>query len=448
MSTLDAPVLFDLVLPGLTLEAGARLRTHLVRGWIWGPPADREALRARALPLPSDPAAGGDQLVVRRSRAEQEELVARASALPREAPRLDGEVPTVLVVHALTGDMRAGGPGGFWSGVVGPGRALDPARVRLLCFNNLGSCYGTSGPADEGFPRRGEDRATGVPPVAGKGAFGPGRPELPATLTSWDLARSLLLALDRLGVERVHLATGGSLGGMVVLALAALAPQRIERIAPFGSSEAASPWLIGWSHVGRQAVLLDPGFPAAIGRGLELARQLAHMSYRSEAGLALRQGRRVGGEEGQERRGLAPGLPYSVQTYLEHQGRRLVRRFDGLAYLAQLDAMDHHDLGRRPADPETVESWRAGDDGEGPWGLERIAASTLAVGIDSDELFAPAHMESFARRLAARGLHAEAATLTSPHGHDAFLIEWDQVGALLERAMSLPAGGRREGKRR
>jgi homoserine O-acetyltransferase len=463
--------LFDLPLAPLALEGGAVVRDHVVRGWWAGPPADLPALAARAALLPAAATPGAAGRVVRRSPAERAALAAereRSAAAPGGgAPDLDPAVPTVLVVHALTGDARAGGPGGWWEPVIGPGRALDTRRLRVLCCNNLGSCYGTSGPGDGDFPPRAADARFPAPRVEGRGAFALDEARLPATVTTWDQARSLLLALDRLGVGRVDLVTGGSLGGMILLCLAALAPQRFGALLPFGAAELATPWLLGWNHIGRQAVLLDPGWPDDVGRGLELARQIGHMSYRAEPGLAARQGRRLAPDAALV--AAPPAVPpawssrtpYALQTYLEHQGRKLVARFDARAYLAQLDAMDHHDLARAPLPPAPGESWPAtvppppGDGGapaprdprvtpadpRASWGLVRVAAPTLAVGIDSDMLYLPRHMALLAARLAELGRRAAYAEIASPHGHDAFLIEWDQVGALLRRGLALAGAG-------
>ncbi|MCP3164614.1 alpha/beta fold hydrolase [Myxococcus qinghaiensis] len=405
------PRLFEVTPPDLTLEAGARIAPHLVRGWWWGPEDDLPWLHARARLLPDEEVQGITPRVVRRTLAEQHHAVERARR--RSATRPSSRVPTVLLVHALTGDMRAAGEGGWWGPVIGPGRALDPTRVRLLCFNNLGSCYGTSGPADEGFPRRADDSRFTPPPTLAKGDLRQDEQQLPATVTPWDQARSILLALDALGIQEVDLVTGGSLGGMIVLCLAALAPERFARMAPIATAEAASPWVVGLNHVARQALLLDPGFPEAPHRGLELARQLAMLTYRAEPGLEVSQ---------QRPPTWSSRALYPVQSYLEHQGRKLEARFDARAYLAQLGAMDHHDLARAPNG-----------------GLERIRASALCVGIDRDQLFFPEHMAALARRLRALGRHAEHAELSSLYGHDGFLVEWEPLAALLTRALALPS---------
>jgi homoserine O-acetyltransferase/O-succinyltransferase len=422
-----APVGFELRLPPLALEGGGTVGgsgAHVLRGVLWGPEADLPALAARARLLHASEPHGAEQGPISRA------MHARAvPASPANAPNLEDTVPTVLCIHALTGDARVGGPGGWWEPLVGPGRTLDPNHARVLCFNNLGSCYGSSGPGDTDFPSwEMQGASTFVTAAALSGRRVDPR-RWPATLTSWDLARSILLALDALGVERVALATGGSLGGMVALCLAALDPARFERIAPIAATESASAWLIGYNHVARQALLLEPDFPECDGRGLELARQIALLTYRAEPGLHERQGRAQGGEEA----AWSPARSYRMQTYLEHQGRKLRRRFDGRAYLTQIDAMDHHDLARPPPGFQQLGS-------EG-FGLPRIRASLLVASIDSDQLYFPAQSKRLARGLREHGRLVEEVELKSDHGHDAFLIEWEQLDRALRRALDLPAFG-------
>jgi homoserine O-acetyltransferase/O-succinyltransferase len=379
-----APRLFDVRLEALSLVRGGTVEPHVARGFWWGPETDLPALRARTHALIDAP--------LRAARA-QEPVQRRAPVPPLEAsgaPHFDEAVPTVLLVHALTGDARVGGPGGWWEPLVGPGRAFDPARVRVLCFANLGSCYGSSGPLDEGFPQ-------GI------------------HLTPWDIARALLLSVEALGIKRLALVGGGSLGGMVSLCAGALWGARVERLLPLVTAASSSAWVVAWNHVQRSILALDPGWPEDVGRGLELARQVAMLTYRAEPGLDRKQGRSLVGEPGFE-------LPYRVQGWLEYQGQKLRRRFDARAYRLQADAMDHHDLDAAPE------------------GAGRIAASSLVVDVDTDQLFTSAQVEALARRLRADGAHVERATLHSAHGHDAFLLEWDALTALVTRALALPPG--------
>ena len=343
---------FDLSLPDLELERGGIVRRHHSRGWWWSREGDTPDA-----PLP--------------------------------------DLRTVLLVHALTGSAQAGGPDGWWDPLIGPGRAIDPADFRIVCFNNLGSCYGSSGPGVEGFPT-----GANVEP------------------TSLDLARAIILALDKVGIVRVHLTTGGSLGGMITLALAALAPERFERILPIATSVTASAWVVGWNHVAREILRLDPGYPNKVGRGLEIARQLAMLTYRAEPGLDARQPRPARARCGES--------GYPVQSYLEHQGRKLRNRFAARAYELQLSAMDHHDL-LVPLPGETEPA------------ISRVRASALVVDVDSDQLFTPAQADGLARQLRRAGARVERATVQSIHGHDAFLMEWETLGPILTQALQMQA---------
>jgi homoserine O-acetyltransferase len=347
-----SPRIFELALPDLALARGGLVRQHRSAGWWWSREGDTP-----------------------------ESLLA--------------DVPTVLIVHALTGSSQAGGPGGWWEPLIGPGKPLDPAQYRMICFNNLGSCYGSSGPGVAGFPADETVDLTGV-----------------------DIAKAQILALDKLGIDRVHLTTGGSLGGMVTLTLAALAPQRFERILPLATSVSASAWVVGWNHVARQILRLDPGYPHNVGRGLEIARQLAILTYRAEPGLDARQPRPTLGKGGD--------TGYPVQSYLEHQGRKLRSRFAARAYELQLAAMDHHDL-TQPLPGDTVPA------------ISRVRASTEVVDVDTDQLFTPAQAAVLAQQLRDGGVKVERTTVKSIHGHDAFLIEWDSLAPILTRALQLQA---------
>ncbi|TVQ90737.1 MAG: alpha/beta fold hydrolase [Deltaproteobacteria bacterium] len=380
-------MIIDLPVRPFRLECGVPLPGLHVRAQVLGPEgADLAPWAAEVGPTP--------QIVQRDPRA-------LSDLWARRAPTLDPEVPTIVLVHALTGDARAGGPGGWWEPLIGPGRPLDPTRTRLLCINNLGSCYGTFGPADPGFPTW--SQAPGSP----SGALPPPPPWAPAPITTWDQARLLLATFDAFGIERIERIAGGSVGGMIALATQALAPERVRAVDAIATSAAASPWVLGWNQVGRQAIFADPR------RGLELARQLAHLSYRAEEGLKERQGRRQRG------RGLK--ADYAMQTYLEHHGRKLAQRFHPAAYVAQIDAMDHHDLDR-PISPDPHEGWRAGT----PWGVERLH-DVRGIGLSTDRLFPPEPLRHLVERLPRSSFHL----LDNPHGHDAFLMDWPAMATAL-----------------
>lgn len=382
-----APVLFDLALPPFVLESGAALRSHRVRVWAWGPAHDRDTLLAIA------DGRGGT---------------------------LDKTVPTVLLVHALTGDAQVGGKGGWWEPLIGPGRALDPTRMRILCCSNLGSCYGTSGPDDPDFRRRSDERQPPTPTLDQRGSFVLDD-ALPATVTPWDQAHSIAAALDMLGVEELALVAGGSLGGMITLCLHRLLPGRIGTLLPIAACMAASPWIIGWNHVGRQTLVSHGLAGPNARRGLELARQVAMITYRAEPGFEQRHARnQVGCGD------WSPTAPYSVQTYLEYQGQKLADRFTPAAYFVQLGAMDHHDVTRQPP-AHAVRS---------PGRLAPKEQRVVSVGISSDALYLPHHAQQIAEAAARDGRTATYREIVSPHGHDAFLIEWGALEEIVRDALS------------
>lgn len=296
----------------------------------------------------------------------------------------------VLVCHALTGSADVDR---WWPGLLGPGRALDPAHDFILCSNVLGGCYGTTGPASRD---------------AGSG--GPARPfgsRFPR-ITVRDMVRVQMRWLEALGVRRLRLVLGGSLGGMQVLEWALLAPERVEAIAPICVSGRHSAWCIAWSEAQRQAIAADPRWrggdydpadPPTV--GLAAARAMAMVSYRSRESFEARFGR-----EQRERR-------FEVEHYLEAQGEKLVERFDANAYVALTRAMDEHDVARGRGPYEAV--------------LASIAQPALVVSAESDVLYPPAEQEELARWLP----RAELARLRSSHGHDAFLIEQEAMNRLL-----------------
>jgi homoserine O-acetyltransferase len=314
----------------------------------------------------------------------------------------------VLVCHALTGspDVDA-----WWGPLLGPGRALDPARDFVVCSNVLGGCYGTTGPTS----LRPDGRPWG-------GAF----PDVSVR----DLVRVQAALVESLGVKRLRLVIGGSLGGMQVLEWALLFPERVDAIAPIAISARHSAWTIALSETQRQAIAADARWrgghypaedpPAA---GLAAARMLAMCSYRSRASLEARFGREQAGDG-----------RYAVESWLHHHGRALVHRFDANTYVGLTKAMDTHDVGRDRG------GWREA--------LATVKAPALVVAIDSDVLYPPVEQQELAAALP----HARLVTLSSPHGHDAFLIEGEAVNALVKdfratlAARSTP--GKREGTSR
>ncbi|HET6797790.1 MAG TPA: homoserine O-acetyltransferase [Gemmatimonadales bacterium] len=294
----------------------------------------------------------------------------------------------ILVFHALTGsaDVEA-----WWGPLVGPGRALDTSRHAIVSANLLGGCYGSTGPA-EWLSRTG-DRFPELTPV--------------------DLARAHIPLLEHLGVRSLALATGGSLGGMVALQWGRITSVPTERLVVFAAPAAASPQAIGWNAVQRMAIEADPAwkqgeYPAGKGpeAGLAAARALAMITYRSGAEFQARFGR-----QSSRSRNM-----FDVESYLRRQGDKLVARFDAASYVALMRAMDLQDVGDLVrAAQETAQRVRR----------------VIGVGIDSDILYLPTEVRDWVAAYRAAGANAEYREIASLYGHDAFLIEWDQVEGIL-----------------
>ncbi len=291
--------------------------------------------------------------------------------------------PQVLVVHALTGSADAAGD--WWAPLIGPGRALDTDRVGVLCANLLGGRYGTTGP-------------TSLDPGTGR-AYGTTFPDVSVR----NQAHAQWALLDALGIGTLALVVGGSLGGMVALEVALERPERVRTVMPIAAPAATGPLAIAWNHL--QLELIERLGEA----GLDLARRLAMTTYRSEADFGARFGRR-----------REPDGRYTVTSYLEHQGRKLVGRFDVDTYRVLARAMDGHDIGRGREGPAAA--------------LRALAAAgvrLVGVGIEGDILFGPEQVRELVRLAEAARVAASYGEIRSTKGHDAFLVEWEQVGRLL-----------------
>jgi len=304
----------------------------------------------------------------------------------------------VLVCHALTGSAHAAGVGareevpGWWDPLIGPGKAIDTTANYVVCANVLGGCYGTTGPASL-------DPATGRP-------YGPSFPRY----TIRDIVEVQRRLVDALGIRRLRAVIGGSMGGMQVLEWAAMYPERVGAVVPIAIGARHSAWAIGLNEVARRAIQADPAWDGGNyslehqpETGLGLARAIAMLSYRSFDSLESKFGR--------ERIGAG----FEISSYLAYQGVKLVARFDANTYLNLTLAMDDYDLA----------------EGRGSLGsvLSGLAMPALVMGIDSDVLYP----EAEAKALAAALPNASYARISSPHGHDAFLIEFSQVSAHLRR---------------
>ena len=294
----------------------------------------------------------------------------------------------ILICHALTGsaDVEA-----WWPGIIGDGKAFDPARDYIVCANILGSCYGTTGPVSL-QPESGQRYRAAFPRISVR-----------------DMVELQRVLLDALGIEFIELVTGPSLGGMQALEWAAMYPDRVGSVVPIGVGARHSAWCIGISEAQRAAIAADPNWKdgdysddAPPEKGLAAARMMAVCTYRSWDSFEQRFGRSQRDDD-----------LYEVQSYLRHQGAKINARFDANTYVTLTHAMHTHDLARGR--------------GELPDILGSIEQPALVVSVSSDALYPPQEQRYLADYLR----NAQYEVLDCPHGHDGFLIETATLGRMI-----------------
>lgn len=294
----------------------------------------------------------------------------------------------IVVCHALTGSADADD---WWASFFGAGRVLDPAHDFVICSNVLGGCYGSTGPlrkAPDGQPWGGRFPAVSIR----------------------DQVRAQMALADALGIRRIRLVLGGSMGGLQALEWALLDPERVQAVATIAASGRHSAWCAVWSEAQRMALASDPKYrdghyplkdpPRA---GLAAARAVAMVTYRSPQSLASRFGRASGAEVFGAQAHSPADL--AVSGWLRHHGQRLVDRFDANSYRRLLDAMDTHDLARGRGGYASV--------------LRGIGQPVLVGSLNSDGLYVPNDQRELARLIPDALLVA----VDSAHGHDGFLID-------------------------
>lgn len=294
----------------------------------------------------------------------------------------------ILICHALTGsaDVEA-----WWPNIIGSGKVFDPANDFIICSNILGSCYGTTGPVS---PKPGTEERY--------------RADFPR-ISIRDMVELQRTLLDQLGIEKVELVTGPSLGGMQALEWALAYPERVGSVVPIGVGGRHSAWCIGVSEAQRAAIAADPNWKdgyytddAPPEKGLSAARMMAVCTYRSWQSFDERFGRDCR-DDGR----------YQVQSYLQHQGAKFSERFDANTYVTLTHAMHSHDLSRgRGAYPDVV---------------AEINQPALVVSVSTDALYPPEEQRELARHIP----DAQYEVLSSAHGHDGFLIETENLGRMI-----------------
>lgn len=350
-------------------------------------------------------------------RLENGEILSQVEVAVEAAgrePEADGS-NIVLVCHALTGDAHAVGDEeqpGWWDGLIGPGKSIDTDRYHVLTLNVLGGCGGTTGPASM-------DPATGQP-------YGTRFP----MISIRDMVSVQKRCLEKLGISRVEMVIGGSMGGMLVLEWGILHPTFARKLVPLATAAALTPTAIAFNDIGRQAILADPGYrqgdyypgPGPV-QGLAVARMMAMVTYRTPQLFEKRFSRNLqsGGSP------IQPDSLFQVESYLRHQGKKLVQRFDANSYLYLLKAMDTHDLGRDRGGVERA--------------LAAVEAEVLIVGIREDQLFPIRQQRELFTLLKSRGVKCELLEISSEYGHDAFLVEYGETGPRIRKFLDQGLNG-------
>ncbi|WP_158058182.1 homoserine O-acetyltransferase MetX [Halorussus halophilus] len=327
----------------------------------------------------------------------------------------------VLICHALTGSAHVTGSArnedtdgqaaAWWSDVVGPGKAIDTREYFVICANVPGSCYGSSGPASFD-PETGDPYSTDFPAV---------------TVTDWTRAQHRLL--DHLGIGPLKAVVGGSVGGMNALEWAKRYPERVDRVVALATAARLDPQMLAIEAIARRAITNDDDWNGGEyygedetepTEGLAVARQLGHVTYLSKDSMDRKFGRRSAGRA-MIADAFAPDDPASdffpyreVESYLDYQAEKFAERFDANSYLYLTRAMDDYDLS-------------SGYDSDAD-ALAGFSGEALLVSFTGDWHFTVEQSERLASAFDAAGVETANHVVESDHGHDAFLVEPEQVG--------------------
>ncbi|GAB4130087.1 MAG: homoserine O-acetyltransferase [Ignavibacteriales bacterium] len=328
----------------------------------------------------------------------------------------------ILICHALTGNAHAAGilmetesddnsspdllgkysklyhgKSGWWDELIGIEKVFDTRKYFVICSNIIGSCYGTSGPTTIHSTK-------------------PFRMSFPQ-VTIRDMVRVQKGLIDYLGIKKILSVVGGSLGGMQAFEWALMYPDIVESIIPIATSVQHSPWAIALNKLSREAIMQDPNwmngnYETQPVSGLSIARKLAMISYRSYDSFQQRFSRNKNHSKDK----------FLIETFLDHHAEKLLERFDANAYIYLSKAMDENDIAKNRGSLSEV--------------LSSIKQKTMVIGISSDILYPPAEQKSF-QALIPNSVYRE---INSIHGHDAFLIEFEQLTKFIGEFLSTNFG--------
>jgi homoserine O-acetyltransferase len=313
----------------------------------------------------------------------------------------------VLICHALNASHHVAGhyakepkSAGWWDNMVGPGKPVDTDRFFVIGVNNLGSCFGSTGPMHT-------NPATGKP-------YGAAFPVV--TVEDWVAAQARLA--DRLGIEQFAAVMGGSLGGMQALAWSIMFPERLRHCIVIASTPKLSAQNIAFNDVARQAILTDPDYRGGdfyehnvVPRnGLKVARMVGHITYLSNDDMAEKFGRKLRNAAESDEYKFDFGVDFEIESYLRYQGDKFSEYFDANTYLLITKALDYFDPAREHG-------------GSLQKALANTKAKYLIASFSTDWRFAPERSREIVEALLANRRKVSYAEIDAPHGHDAFLLD-------------------------
>jgi homoserine O-acetyltransferase/O-succinyltransferase len=344
----------------------------------------------------------------------------------------------VLVCHALNASHHVAGEyadkpksAGWWDNMVGPGKPLDTDRFFVIGVNNLGSCFGSTGPMH-------------INPATGK-PYGASFPVV--TVEDWVAAQARLA--DALGIAQFAAVMGGSLGGMQALAWSIMYPARLRHCVVIASTPKLSAQNIAFNDVARQAILSDPDYRGGDfyehgvvpKNGLRVARMVGHITYLSNDDMAEKFGRKLRDAAGTGDYKFDFGVDFEIESYLRYQGDKFSEYFDANTYLLITKALDYFDPARS-------------FDGDLTLALANTQAEFFVASFSTDWRFSPERSREIVQALVCNRRKVTYAEIDAPHGHDAFLLEdsrymnmvrayyqrvWDEIPAAVSRDTPAPS---------
>ena len=313
----------------------------------------------------------------------------------------------ILILHALSGDAHAAGVHegqnnpGWWDTMIGPGKAFDTNKYFIICSNVLGGCKGSTGPSSNN-PKTGRPYALDFPVISINDMV--------------DVQKHLI---DHLGIEKLLTVVGGSMGGMQALSWLVRYPERIRSAVPIATAARHSPQQIAFNEVGRQAIMADPSWNAGNyyggsppDKGLSVARMVGHITYMSDVSMAEKFGR----QKKDKTHPFKFTADFEVEGYLRYRGDNFVKRFDANTYLYITKAMDNFDASEGKPLHDV---------------LQGIRAKVLVVAFKSDWLYPAYQSKEILKACKHAGVETTYCEVESTYGHDAFLLEIEEVTHLV-----------------